>query len=61
MASSTATIHRILSSSHCAQFHRDGFLALHYVWSQGAVTEVRHLIDGLFESADRVCGPLPNF
>lgn len=28
--------------------------------SQGAVTEVRHLTDGLLESGDRDCGPRPN-
>ncbi|MCC2641348.1 MAG: Phytanoyl-CoA dioxygenase [Nitrospira sp.] len=58
--SSIASAGHILSSTHCDQFHRNGFLALHEVWNPGAVTEVRDLIDGLFQSAGRECGALPN-
>ena len=58
--SSSASICRTLSSAQCIQFHRDGFLAVHDAWSQAAVTEVRHLIDGLYQSVGRDFGALPN-
>ena len=51
---------RVLSLAHCNRFHRIGFLAVHGVWSHQAVSEVGHLIDGLYQSAGRECGPLAN-
>jgi ectoine hydroxylase-related dioxygenase (phytanoyl-CoA dioxygenase family) len=50
----------ILSVAQRRQFQRNGFLAVHDVWSEEAVSEVRKVIDELFQSAGRDWGPLPN-
>ena len=50
----------ILSFAQRRQFQRNGFLAIHDVWSEEAVSEVRNVIDELFQSAGRDWGPLPN-
>ncbi|HVG02591.1 MAG TPA: phytanoyl-CoA dioxygenase family protein [Nitrospira sp.] len=60
VTSPSASTRHALSSAQYFQFHRDGFLVVHEAWSHAAVTEVRQLIDELYQADGRVCGAIPN-
>ncbi len=56
----TLSTRQALNPFDCLQFYREGFLAIHEAWTQDAVKEVRGIVDGLYKSAGREYGALPN-
>jgi ectoine hydroxylase-related dioxygenase (phytanoyl-CoA dioxygenase family) len=60
VTSLSSSTRRALSSAQRLQFHRDGFLVVRDAWSLAAVTEVRQMIDELYQLEGRHCGAIPN-